>query len=354
MSKAVSMCVDPSPEAVQAWAKRVHDVQTKQMTPEQRRALSERIESSRMQEVSRRQCKAVKSHACRSRALAAEGLRQMSHSDAAGSAEAYARWKGAQASSEKHQDVALRRLEMSKAAPSMASAGAAAMVLREAEESDEEALEEVAQLVQVEDRSALNMIAQAPAAPAGGAAPGSADAAVEALLEEMRVEPEDAQACAAKFGLYEGYAEQVQKMRETLFKFHADSAPTVPPAVAQGMDRQLKAIDRHEAMAIYDDAREWFVFQMMRQAEKNNRGMASILEDFEKKLDFLAKSDQSECPVCLDNFEADGPHAAETLGCCHKVCKECWAQWTAVMSGNAFCPLCKHADFMEHIGRRVA
>merc|ERR1719433_966315 len=116
-------------------------------------------------------------------------------------------------------------------------------------------------------------------------------------------------------------------MRSTLLKFHEESRPTVPASVATGMDKQVEIIDSAEAMGIPDDAREWFVYHMMRKAERNNLGMASILEVFEKKFEFLAANDQKECPVCLEDFG----EAPETLGCCHKVCKECWENWTSVM-----------------------
>merc|ERR1719169_396520 len=99
-------------------------------------------------------------------------------------------------------------------------------------------------------------------------------------------------------------------MRGTLFKFCEESRTTVPAAVASDMDRKIKGIDSTEAMGIPDRAREWFVYHMMRQAEKNNLRMASILDGFEKKLEFLASNDQSECPICLENFEDGGVHAA--------------------------------------------
>merc|ERR1712083_1245148 len=104
-------------------------------------------------------------------------------------------------------------------------------------------------------------------------------------------------------------------------KFHEETKPTVPAAIAADMDSQVKGIDSAEAMGIQDDAREWFVFHMMRKAERNNLKMAGILDGFEKKLQFLATNDQRECPVCLEDFQENGPHAAETLGCCHKVCR---------------------------------
>ncbi|CAJ1353545.1 unnamed protein product [Effrenium voratum] len=146
--------------------------------------------------------------------------------------------------------------------------------------------------------------------------------------------------------LPEGYAQEVEQMRGTLMTFHEETCSTVPESVAADMGKRVKGIDSTEAMGIPDEAREWFVFHMMKQAERNNVSMARILEDFQKKLEFLAKNDQQECPVCLEPFEAEGEHAAATLGCCHKVCKECWETWSQLMHGRAFCPLCRHEEFL--------
>merc|ERR1712139_53684 len=155
----------------------------------------------------------------------------------------------------------------------------------------------------------------------------------------------------AKFALYETYSQQVQKVRETLFALFEDSRPTLPEAVVKDVEKQLRRIDRQEAMGIQDDASEWFVYHMMKQAGKNNRSMAAILEDFEKKLDFLAKSEQEECPICLEAFSEELP--AETLGCCHRVCKDCWAHWSSVMHGNPFCPLCRNEEFIQAVASRA-
>lgn len=173
------------------------------------------------------------------------------------------------------------------------------------------------------------------------------------ILNQLRFEPKNEAECAAKFMLYEGYGSEVEQMRGTLLKFHEETKPTVPAAIAADMDRQVNGIDSTEAMGIHDDAREWFVFHMMRQAERNNLKMAGILEGFEKKLEFLASNDQSECPVCLEDFTAEGDHAPETLGCCHKVCKDCWNNWSSVMGGRPFCPLCRHDEFLGAVAARV-
>jgi len=173
------------------------------------------------------------------------------------------------------------------------------------------------------------------------------------LLQQLASEPSDEAECAAKFSLYEGYASEVENMRNTLFKFHEESRPALPPAIVSDMDRKINGIDIAEALGIPDDAREWFVYHMMRQAERNNSKMAGMLDAFDKKLKFLAQNDQAECPVCLEDF-GEGPKAAETLGCCHKVCKECWTNWARVSHGRPFCPFCRHDEFMGAVASRAA
>lgn len=170
----------------------------------------------------------------------------------------------------------------------------------------------------------------------------------------MKVEPADGAESAAKFALYEGYGAEVEKMRGTLLKFYEESRPTVPVAVAADMDSQVKGIDSTEAMGIFDESREWFVYHMMRQAERNNVKMAGILDGFEKRLEYLATNLQPECPICLELFQAGGPHAAETLGCCHKVCAECWEHWSAVTHGRPFCPLCRNEEFLGAVAERMS
>lgn len=341
------------------WLSRVHEAQSKR-TPEAWEAAKARIERARMTEVSLRKCKAVKSHAVRSRALAAEGLKQMSSSAAPEEyAAVHARWEGAAKASEARQAKALSRLEASVAPMDICAAVAPAAVMKSEEAEEEEAMAEVADLVGASDAAemaavgaeGLALVATPERAAAG---PPDDSGTVDELLKQLREEPSDEAECAAKFMLYEGYSKEVEKMRATLFKFAEDSRSTVPSAVAADMDQQLKNIDSAEAMGIPDGMREWFVFHMMRQAEKNNRSMAKVLDGFEKKLEFLAANDQDECPVCLEKFEPSGEHAAETLGCCHKVCKDCWVHWTAECHGKPFCPLCKHDEFMGQVAERMS
>merc|ERR1712176_982596 len=82
---------------------------------------------------------------------------------------------------------------------------------------------------------------------------------VEALLAQLKAEPSADDEVAAKFMLYEGYANEVEKIRKALFGFYAENEGALPPAVAQGMRRQLDKVDSHEAMGVPDDdGRTWF------------------------------------------------------------------------------------------------
>ena len=80
------------------WARRVHDRQSKR-NPHEWEAAKQRIESAREHERQSRKCKAAKNHAIRSRAFAAEGLRQMSAVPASEHLAVQTRWKSAQESS---------------------------------------------------------------------------------------------------------------------------------------------------------------------------------------------------------------------------------------------------------------
>lgn len=367
------------------WMHKVHGVQSKR-TPEAWEAAQLRIEQSRQQEVSYRKCKAATSHAVRSRALVAESLSQMACSSAPEEHVAIqARWRCAQEVSKacrskvmKKADDALYSNRNSSQDEAREESPEARM--RDADEEEDEAMAEVAQLVGAADVRSMAAVgreglrpsddrAQVPVpvvlegrggpparrARAASPARGAQDDAttVQTLLQQLKVEPKNEAECTAKFLLYEGYAGEVEEMRTTLFKFYEESRPTVPEAVAHDMGKQVKGIDNTDAMGIPDRAREWFVYHMMRQAEKNNLHMASILDNFEKKLEFLASNDQNECPVCLECFEDGGAHAAETLSCCHKVCKDCWTNWTTVMGGRPFCPLCRHEEFLGAIVERM-
>jgi hypothetical protein len=236
------------------------------------------------------------------------------------------------------------------------------VLLRNPDEAEEEEMHTVALLVGAADVSSMaaasteGLATPAPAGATPGVAPQAHPSSAqpfEELLKQLREEPSDDTECSNKFKLYEGYAWEVGQMRDTLFKFYDESWPNLPTAVQRDMENQMKSFASREAMGIPDDAREWFVFHMMRQAERNNMTMVKTLDGFEKKLAFLAANEQLECPVCFDDFQGIGARVPETLACCHKVCGQCWANWSSVMHGRPFCPLCRHEDFLGAVTARV-
>jgi hypothetical protein len=305
------------------------------MTPAERQSHAQRTEASRRLTENMRKCHAQRCYTERNTALAQEGLRQMASCAAPTEyAAVQQRWQSAQMASAGLQVQALNQLSDRSCA-----------VLMAPEEERQLCLAQVSAVAGVQDASAV--VADADNA---GVESSHTGAALESLLRQLRTEPGAAEECAAKFMLYETFFSQVEKTRGDLFSFHAESRQTVPPAVALEMDKQLKAIDSTQAMGIPDDARTWFVYHMMRQASHNNGTMASIFRDFERKLEFLANQTETECPVCFETFGQSGPHVAQTLGCCHKVCQQCWQHWTQVTHGHPFCPLCRNEEFVNVVG----
>jgi len=169
------------------------------------------------------------------------------------------------------------------------------------------------------------------------------------LLNELRMEPVDDVGREAKFKLYEKFQETICDARKALFKFWQDckkdfakdSGDSTVSAAVRTVENDLKDIDRARNMGFPDmSGSAWFVYHMAVKVEKNNALLDRILKGIETKIELLAKQD--DCPICLENLD-DSP---AVLGCCHKVCSECWAHWSAMQGSNAFCPLCKHNDFL--------
>jgi len=244
------------------------------------------------------------------------------------------RWQTAQDASAGLQAQALNQLS-----------GQAATVLRSTEDERRQNLAQVSELAGVGDFAAVAADAERAGA--------SGDATVDDLLQQLRTEPQENEECSAKFTLYEAFFSQVEQTRGSLLDFYKESVSTLPAAVAADMEKSIKAIDSAQAMGIPDDTRNWFAYHMMRRASQNNGSMASTLRDFEKRLEFLAKQTETDCPVCLEPFSESGSRTAETLGCCHKVCNECWRHWTQIMRGSPFCPLCRHDAFVNVVAQQA-
>lgn len=177
--KAVSeMPIDP--EACQAWARRVLEVQRRR-NPAEWEAARQRIESARERERQSRKCKAVKSHAIRSRALAAEGLRQMSVAPASEHLAVQTRWASAQEASAKFASARWEEVEREEQGPV----------------DEDEAMEEAAGLMgqEVSELAALGN---------DGLEEGAKEArSIDEILAQLRKEPANEDECAAKFMLYD-------------------------------------------------------------------------------------------------------------------------------------------------------
>ena len=174
---------------------------------------------------------------------------------------------------------------------------------------------------------------------------------IEQLLEQLRVEPAEDADRIAKFGLYEGLMSTVETARKTTFEFYAgckeDFAEAGGASVQAAIERSLKRIDGGDNMAVDFRDDRWFVYDMTRKLDSNNAMLGRVLQDIKTKLDLIAKQD--DCPICLDSMEGLAAADIKVLGCCHKVCAECWTQWEAIKHGHAFCPLCKHEEFLTDV-----
>ena len=138
-----------SHEACMEWARRVHDRQSKR-NPHEWEAAKQRIESAREHERQSRKCKAAKNHAIRSRALAAEGLRQMSAVPASEHLAVQTRWKSAQESSSRFASA--RWDAFSREAPAVPEPQ---LLI---DEDEDEAMAEAADLMGAGDVNALTAL----------------------------------------------------------------------------------------------------------------------------------------------------------------------------------------------------
>lgn len=168
------------------------------------------------------------------------------------------------------------------------------------------------------------------------------------LIKDFQSEPADDAAAAAKFKLYEAFAETVAASRKDTLTFwrscKEDFEGTGGGAAALAVQRQVNDIDRNENLSINFDALEWFVCTMTKRANSNQKLIQAVLRSIETKLELL--SSDAECPICLEPIE---DAEVTVLGCCHRVCSECWTHWKSMRGGQAFCPLCRYSDFISEI-----
>ena len=216
--------------------------------------------------------------------------------------------------------------------------------LQEEEEEEEELLREldVVAQAQVSEGTLTTDALELQRSGEEGTAEGIS---LSAALSQLENEPADQAACAAKFGLYEAFAKTVEDARHSTLQLweQSESAFDSAPAAKMAILREISRVDREENLGFVDDPRRWFVHGMCTTAARNHKALNSVLATIITKLELLAS--QTECPICFEAFGDARP--ATTLGCAHKACTECWANWSAINGGNvAPCPLCRHEEFV--------
>lgn len=166
---------------------------------------------------------------------------------------------------------------------------------------------------------------------------------VQQNLEQFRVEPSDPDELMSKFGMFEVLSNTVCTIREETLAFWRENRSVVEDSVCQQCDRDIQSIDNAENQSIYDESRNWFVYDMAVKANHNTRLINNLLRNIKSRLEMLAQ-EPGECPFCLSTMVS--PHYL-TLSCCHRVCRDCWHHWKTLQGPNTFCPVCRHNDFLE-------
>lgn len=198
---------------------------------------------------------------------------------------------------------------------------------------------------------------------------GIGESELAKLLHQLHQEPSNDEERAAKFSLYEKFAETVSDARKATLEFWAEAQDEFEGGAKAKVEQDIKRLDGHQNLgfdfAQFEAARRWFVHDMAQQAHKNADQVEGLLGGMRTKLELLTS--QADCPICLEPFsgepEIDATTAASsattvssctrlacsTLSCCHKVCTPCWQNWQTLNPGNAFCPLCREQDFLVRI-----
>jgi len=170
------------------------------------------------------------------------------------------------------------------------------------------------------------------------------------LLNELRIEPSDEAEQAAKFGLFTEYLGTVEQLRNETHSFFDECKEDFHASGRSDLECKIKKIDSQENMGVDFVEGRWFVYDMTKKAGDNCGLIGNVLALIKVRLELLARQD--ECPICLEEMdEGSEPHV---LGCCHKVCKDCWQHWSQMQGHSAFCPLCRNEEFLHEILQRAS
>lgn len=352
---------------LQTWQRRIRDVQERQVTPDILQSLRDRADRQRRAaKASKRATRLAEINkvSAMSNAQALRGWSASAEQSTARSIEAapseyalastHARYMGRSSTIQR----CLTAFQSKSAAPARLSHAPDASAATDGpgfENDDEDESEVDMALSALQNEIALERAAEeAPRAlVAAGitADSGTEDIATEEidiLIDQLAREPSSESEMSAKFQLFENFLATVTTIREETLNFWAANKDQFLGATREDGERSIRAIDSADAMGI-DISRtdKWFVYYMTQKANSNNRKITATLAAIHAKLELLSQ-ELGECPFCLDQLESE---TCTTLGCCHKACNTCWAHWVSIKGPSAFCPLCKHQEFVEEIIR---
>lgn len=183
------------------------------------------------------------------------------------------------------------------------------------------------------------------AIPSAQSSTGNGDS-FEAILQSLLVEPTDEDEIAAKYALFENFLNTVVVLRDQTMLFWRENKDQFSGGAIHACEKDIRQIDSNDSMGIFDESGGvWFVYHMMKKANQNSKAISKVLNTLKSRLEMLSARDL-ECPFCLESIDAQGE---ETLSCCHKCCKDCWSNWVEIKGHGAFCPLCKHPQFVEEL-----
>lgn len=202
------------------------------------------------------------------------------------------------------------------------------------------------------EQQAREYLSEAPAAYTA-VAPLAAQntAAAQEGVESLRKEPSTDEECAAGFQLFATYLDKVTEIRVSTLALWEASQGFFVGGSGEGVKAKIKGIDGANNLGVDDPPPgEWIVHAMAQRANKNHAVISSVVHSIETSLSLLKREDV-DCPMCLESLSDGRP--SKVLGCCHRTCQECWANFNAVCAERGiapFCPLCRGpAAFIEAI-----
>jgi hypothetical protein len=183
-----------------------------------------------------------------------------------------------------------------------------------------------------------------------------ADASLDDLLGSLTTEPSNDEDCAARFTLYERHAETVATVRDSLLTFWEDAkVEMIEAAPRAAIDEQIRQIDSHQNLELFEQSRCWFVYSMAKAVSRNEKRIQEVLRAIQSKITLLADEGQI-CSICLEPMcgtSGQGTaNSVSALGCAHKLHTDCWRHWSAYCVSSCkepFCPTCRNNDFLDEI-----